>query len=290
MFEFWDWVGGRYSYDSAIGLSLMISIGPDHFRDMLAGLPHDRRALPHRADRGERADAPRAAERLVPQLPRRAVHRGAPVQPAPPTCSPPTSSSSRWRATASRSTAKDTGSSGTAAPCSGASPAPTASTRTTSCSHQGTVLVPCDFVAFSEPNRDLGTHHDLLIANCFAQTEALAFGKTPDEVRAEGVPEFQVPHRTFEGNRPTTTILAPRLTPQRAGPARRALRAPRVHRGRGVEHQLVRPVGASSWARSSRSRSSRNSAPELAPDTAPALHHDSSTNALIARYRAQRGR
>ena len=83
--------------------------------------------------------------------------------------------------------------------------------------HQGTVLVPCDFIGFSEPNHDLGDHHDLLMANCFAQTEALAFGKTPDEVRAEGVPEFQVPHRTFEGNRPTTTILAPRLTPNVLG-------------------------------------------------------------------------
>jgi glucose-6-phosphate isomerase len=151
--------------------------------------------------------------------------------------------------------------------------------------HQGTVLVPCDFLAFSEPNRDLGIHHDLLIANCFAQTEALAFGKTPDEVRAEGVPEFQVPHRTFEGNRPTTTILAPRLTPSALGQLV-ALYEHRVF----TEGAVWNINSFDQWGVELGKKLALAIIPELAADAALPTHHDSSTNALIARYRAQRGR
>ena len=109
--------------------------------------------------------------------------------------------------------------------------------------HQGTKLIPCDFIGFGEPLNPLGDHHDLLMANVFAQTEALAFGKTAEEVRAEGTPEELVPHRTFEGNRPSNTILAERLDAEDARLARRALRAQRLHPGHGLVDQLLRPVG-----------------------------------------------
>ena len=109
--------------------------------------------------------------------------------------------------------------------------------------HQGTTLIPCDFIGFRRPAHEVGTHHDLLMANLFAQTEALAFGKTREQVEAEGVPAHQVPHRTFAGNHPTNTILAPALTPRVARPARRAVRAQGVHAGDHLAHQLVRPVG-----------------------------------------------
>ena len=109
--------------------------------------------------------------------------------------------------------------------------------------HQGTKLIPADFIGFARSAHDLGRHHDLLMANFLAQPEALAFGKTADEVRAEGVPEHQVAARTFAGNHPTSSILATELTPERARPARRALRAQGLHPGSGVGHQLVRPVG-----------------------------------------------
>ena len=242
MFEFWDWVGGRYSYDSAIGLSLMVSIGPDHFRDMLAGfhtIDEHFRTAPIEA---ERADAARSARvwyrnflgaQSTAVLPYSQHFRLFPAY----LQQLEMESNGKSVDREGRRLTWDSG------PVLWGQPGTNGQHAYHQLLHQGTVLVPCDFIAFSEPNHDLGDHHDLLMANCFAQTEALAFGKTPDEVRAEGVPEFQVPHRTFEGNRPTTTILAPRLTPQRARPTRRALRAPRVHRGRGVEHQLVRPVG-----------------------------------------------
>ena len=109
--------------------------------------------------------------------------------------------------------------------------------------HQGTKLIPCDFIGFAQSLNPLGDHHDLLMANVFAQTEALAFGKTADEVEAEGTPRGLVPHRTFEGNRPTNTILADELTPEHPRRARRALRAQRLHAGRDLGHRLVRPVG-----------------------------------------------
>ena len=109
--------------------------------------------------------------------------------------------------------------------------------------HQGTRLIPCDFIAFGETLNPLGQHHDMLLANVFAQGEALAFGKTPEEVQAEGSPDWLVPHRTFQGNRPSNTILLPRLTPAALGQAGRALRAHRVHAGRDLEPRLVRPVG-----------------------------------------------
>ena len=109
--------------------------------------------------------------------------------------------------------------------------------------HQGTRLIPCDFIAFGQPLNPLGRHHDMLLANVFAQTEALAFGKTPEQVKAEGTPDWLVPHRVFEGNRPSNTILAERLTPETLGKLVALYEHSRLHAGRHLEHRLVRPVG-----------------------------------------------
>jgi glucose-6-phosphate isomerase len=284
MFEFWDWVGGRYSYDSAIGLSLMISIGPDHFREMLAGfhtIDEHFRTTPieenvpillgllsvwYRNFLGSQCTAvlpysqhlrlfPAYLQQLEMESNGKSVDReGHRLQ---------------W----------DSG------PVLWGQPGTNGQHAYHQLLHQGTVLVPCDFVAFSEPNRDLGTHHDLLIANCLAQTEALAFGKTPDEVRAEGVPELQVPHRTFEGNRPTTTILAPRLTPNTLGQLV-ALYEHRVF----TEGAVWNINSFDQWGVELGKKLALAIVPQLDPDATPDLHHDSSTNALIARYRTQRGR
>ena len=109
--------------------------------------------------------------------------------------------------------------------------------------HQGTRLIPCDFIAFAKPLNPLGRHHDMLLANVFAQTEALAFGKTPEQVKAEGTPDWLVPHRVFEGNRPSNTILAERLTPETLGKLVALYEHSRLHPGRHLAHRLVRPVG-----------------------------------------------
>ncbi|WP_190201923.1 glucose-6-phosphate isomerase, partial [Streptomyces djakartensis] len=220
MFEFWDWVGGRYSYDSAIGLSLMIAIGPDRFREMLDGFrivdEHFRNA-PAEANAplimgllgiwyGNFHDAQSHAvlpyshylskftaylQQLDMESNGKSVDRdGRPVQ---------------WQ----------TG------PVVWGTPGTNGQHAYYQLIHQGTKLVPADFIGFARPvaelSDELGAQHDLLMANFFAQTQALAFGKTPQEVRAEGVPEEQVPHRTFKGNHPTTTILATELTPSVLG-------------------------------------------------------------------------
>ena len=284
MFEFWDWVGGRYSYDSAIGLSLMISIGPDNFRDMLAGF--------HTIDEHFRT-AP--IEQNAPMLLGLLSVWYRNFLGAQSTAVLPYSQHLRLfpaylQQLEMESNGKSVDREGhrltwDSGPVLWGQPGTNGQHAYHQLLHQGTVLVPCDFVAFSEPNRDLGTHHDLLIANCLAQTEALAFGKTPDEVRAEGVPEFQVPHRTFEGNRPTTTILAPRLTPHTLGQLV-ALYEHRVF----TEGAVWNINSFDQWGVELGKKLALAILPELTPDATPDLHHDSSTNALIARYRAQRGR
>jgi glucose-6-phosphate isomerase len=284
MFEFWDWVGGRYSYDSAIGLSLMISIGPDNFRDMLAGF--------HTIDEHFRT-AP--IEQNAPMLLGLLSVWYRSFLGAQSTAVLPYSQHLRLfpaylQQLEMESNGKSVDREGQrltwdSGPVLWGQPGTNGQHAYHQLLHQGTVLVPCDFVAFSEPNRDLGDHHDLLIANCLAQTEALAFGKTPDEVRAEGVPEFQVPHRTFEGNRPTTTILAPRLTPHALGQLV-ALYEHRVF----TEGAVWNINSFDQWGVELGKKLALAILPELTPDAPPDLHHDSSTNSLIARYRAQRGR
>jgi glucose-6-phosphate isomerase len=151
--------------------------------------------------------------------------------------------------------------------------------------HQGTKLIPCDFIGFSEPNHEVGDHQDLLIANLFAQTEALAFGKTSEEVRAEGVPAFQVPHRTFPGNRPSNTILAPKLTPRVLGQLV-ALYEHRVF----TQGTIWRINSFDQWGVELGKALASRIEPELTAAAEPELKHDSSTNTLIRRYRRERGR
>jgi glucose-6-phosphate isomerase len=150
--------------------------------------------------------------------------------------------------------------------------------------HQGTRLVPCDFIGFCQPLNDLPTQHDLLMANLFAQGEALAFGKTAEELRAEGTPERLVPHRTFDGNRPSSTILADRLTPHTLG----ALVALYEH-SVFVQGVIWDIDSFDQWGVELGKVLAKQTARELASEQEPELHHDSSTNALIRQYRARRG-
>jgi glucose-6-phosphate isomerase len=149
--------------------------------------------------------------------------------------------------------------------------------------HQGTRLIPCDFIAFAQPLNPLGPHHDMLLANVFAQTEALAFGKTADQVKAEGTPDWLVPHRVFEGNRPSNTILAARLTPETLG----KLVALYEHSvfTQGVIWQIN---SFDQWGVELGKVLAQRIIPEIESEAEPALRHDSSTNALIRRYREMR--
>jgi glucose-6-phosphate isomerase len=284
MFEFWDWVGGRYSVDSAIGLSLMVAIGPDHFRDLLAGF--------HTLDEHFRtapleSNAPILLGLLEVWYRNFLAAQSTAVLPYSehlrlfPAYLQQLEMESNGKSV-DRDGARLTWDSG---PVLWGQPGTNGQHAYHQLLHQGTVLVPCDFIGFSEPNHDLGDHHDLLMANCFAQTEALAFGKTPDEVRAEGVPEFQVPHRTFEGNRPTSTILAPHLTPNVLGQLI-ALYEHRVF----TEGAVWNINSFDQWGVELGKKLALAILPELAPGAKPSLAHDSSTNTLIGRYRAQRGR
>ena len=216
MFGFWDWVGGRYSMDSAIGLSTMLAIGPDRFGEMLAGLPRDGRALPRDAHSSSNLPAlmgmlavwygdffgaqtvavlpynqylhrfPAYLQQLTMESERQARHAGRPPVDYQ-------TGAVYW-----------------------GEPGTNGQHSFYQLIHQGTELIPCDFIGFERPLNPIGEHHDLLMANVFAQTEALAFGKTADQVREEGTPEELVPHRVFEGNRPSNTILAAELTPRDA--------------------------------------------------------------------------
>ena len=284
MFGFWDWVGGRYCYDSAIGLSLMIAIGPDAFREMLDGLPR----------RSTSTSARRRFERNVPVLLGLlgVWYRdffGAQTH----AVLPYNHYLSRFSAYLQQLDMESNGKSvdldgdpvGTdTGPIVWGTPGTNGQHAYYQLIHQGTTLIPCDFIGFHRPAHAVGTHHDLLMANFFAQTEALAFGKTREEVEAEGVAPHQVPHRTFAGNHPTNTILAPALTPRVLGQLVALVRAQGVHAGHDLAHQLVRPVGR----RARQGARAAASSAELESPEEPELRHDSSTNALIRRYRASR--
>ena len=283
MFEFWDWVGGRYSMDSAIGLSTMLAVGPAHFREMLAGF----RAM----DEHFRA-AP--FERNLPVLMALlGVWYGDFFGAQTVAVLPYSQYLARFPAYLQQLTMESNGKRVTVdgAPVdyqTGAvywgEPGTNGQHSFYQLLHQGTVLVPCDFIAFSEPLESLGDHQDLLMANCFAQAEALAFGKTPDQVRAEGTPEWLVPHRTFEGNRPSSTILAERLTPAALG----ALVALYEHVvfAQGV---IWNVDSFDQWGVELGKVLAQRIVPELEPGIESRLAHDSSTNALIRRYRRHRG-
>ena len=242
MFEFWDWVGGRYSMDSAIGLPTMLAIGPDNFRALLGGF--------HEMDEHFRT-APFARNlpvlmgllgvwynnffgaETVAVLPYEQYLERFPAY-----LQQLTMESNGKRVTLDGEVvAYDTG------PIYWGEPGTNGQHSFYQLIHQGTRLIPCDFIAFAQPLNPLGEQHDMLLANVLAQGEALAFGKTPEEVEAEGSPHWLVPHRTFEGNRPSTTLST--RTPHAGGArqARGSLRAQRVHAGDDLAHRLVRSVG-----------------------------------------------
>ena len=284
MFVFWDWVGGRYSMDSAIGLSIMLAIGPEGFAEMLAGF--------HTVDEHFRTTPP---AQNVPMLMGLlgvwyANFFDAHTQAVLPYCN----YLSRFPAYLQQLDMESNGKSVTldgesvryqTGPVVWGTPGTNGQHAYYQLIHQGTRLIPADFIGFVRPRHEVDGHHDLLMANFFAQTQALAFGKTREEVEAEGVPPHQVPHRVFAGNRPTTTIVAPRLTPSVLG----QLIALYEHR--------VFTMGAiwqidsfDQWGVELGKVLAKRITPELTAVDAPDLAHDSSTNALIRRYREARGR
>ena len=279
MFEFWDWVGGRYSMDSAIGLSTMLAIGSDNFRAMLDGFhqmdkhfwaaPFDRN-LPvllgllsvwYNNFFGADTMAVLPYEQYLKRFP-------AYLQ-------------QLWMESNGKHVTID-GQQVTHAtgPIVFGEPGTNGQHSFYQMIHQGTRLIPCDFIAFGHPLNQLGRHHDILLANVFAQAEALAFGKTPGEVEAEGVPYWLIPHRVFDGNRPSNVILADELTPETLG----ALVALYEHSvfTQGVIWNID---SFDQWGVELGKQLAQRIIPELESEEQPLLAHDSSTNNLIRRYR-----
>jgi len=282
MFGFWDWVGGRYSLDSAIGLSLMITIGPEQFGAMLAGF--------HEMDEHFRT-AP--FERNLPVLLGLIGiwynnFFGAETVAILPYDQYLGQLSAYLQQLDMESNGKHVDLDGhtvnyQTGPIIWGQPGTNGQHAFYQLIHQGTKLIPCDFIGFCQSLNPLKPHHDLLMANFFAQTEALAFGKTTEEVAADGVPTFQVPHRTFEGNRPTNTILATRLTPEILGKLI-ALYEHKVF----VQGTIWHINSFDQWGVELGKVLANRIIPELESTTEPRLNHDSSTNALIGRYRRTR--
>ena len=279
MFGFWDWVGGRYSMDSAIGLSTMIAIGPDNFRAMLAGF--------HAMDVHFRT-AP--FERNLPVLLGLLTvwytdFLGAETI----AVLPYEQYLKRFPAYLQQLTMESNGKSVTldgnrvsysTGPVYWGEPGTNGQHSFYQLIHQGTRLIPCDLIGFAHSLNPLGDHHDLLMSNVFAQSEALAFGKTAEALKAEGTPDWLVPHRTFEGNRPTNVFLAESLTPAILG----ALVALYEHSvfTQGTIWQIN---SFDQWGVELGKVLAKRIIPELKSDAEPKLEHDSSTNALIRRYR-----
>ena len=282
MFGFWDWVGGRYSMDSAIGLSTMIAIGPNHFGEMLAGL--------HAMDEHFR-HAP-LAQNMPALLGLLAIWNNNFL--GAPTCAvlPYDQYLKRLPAYLQQLTMESNGKHVTqdgtrvgfeTAPILWGEPGTNGQHSFYQLIHQGTRLVPCDFIGFCQSLNPLGRQHDLLMSNLFAQSEALAFGKTAAEVAAEGTPAALVPHRAFEGNRPSNTLLAERLTPHTLG----ALVALYEHSvfTQGVIWNID---SFDQWGVELGKVLAQRTMAELEGVAEPTLAHDSSTNALIRRYRRLR--
>jgi glucose-6-phosphate isomerase len=282
MFGFWDWVGGRYSMDSAIGLSTMIAIGPANFRDMLAGF--------HAMDTHFR-EAPMQCN-LPVLMGLLAVWNNDFLGAATVAVLPYAQYLKRFPAYLQQLTMESNGKHVTVGgapvdchtgPVYWGEPGTNGQHSFYQLIHQGTRLVPCDFIGFCQPLNPLAGQHDLLMANLFAQGEALAFGRTADEVRGDGVPDAEIAHRTFDGNRPSSTVLAPMLTPHSLG----ALVALYEH-SVFVQATIWNIDPFDQWGVELGKTLARRTAAEIASSDEPALDHDSSTNALIRRYRAQR--
>ncbi len=279
MFEFWDWVGGRYSMSSAIGLSTMVAIGPDNFQAMLLGL--------HRMDEHFRT-APFEKNlpvlmgllavwysdffgaQTVAVLPYEQYLKRFPAYLQQLTME----SNGKHMTLDGKRVAHDTG------PIYWGEPGTNGQHSFYQLIHQGTRLIPCDFIAFSKPLNPLGRHHDMLIANVCAQTEALAFGKTSEQVKAEGTPEWLVPHRVFEGNRPSNTIIAEQLTPEALGKLV-ALYEHSVF----TQGTIWNIDSFDQWGVELGKALAQRIIPEIEDKDEPRLAHDSSTNNLITYYR-----
>jgi glucose-6-phosphate isomerase len=283
MFGFWDWVGGRYSMDSAIGLSTMIAIGPEHFRAMLRGF--------HQMDEHFRTTP---------------FHKNLPVLLAllsiwnndffgAPTVAvlPYEQYLKRFPAYLQQLVMESNGKCVTlegdrvkcaTSPIYWGEPGTNGQHSFYQLIHQGTRLIPCDFIAFADALTPLGHHHDILLANVFAQSEALAFGKTAEQVKAEGTADWLVPHRVFEGNRPSNTILAQRLTPEVLGKLV-ALYEHSVF----TQGAIWNIDSFDQWGVELGKVLAQRIVPELETKTPPKLEHDSSTNNLIRRYRKMKG-
>ena len=283
MFEFWDWVGGRYSYDSAIGLALMVAIGPDHFREMLGGF----RAM------DEHFRTAPLDKNLPVLLGLLGIWYndffGAETHAVLPYSHYLGRFSAYLQQLDMESDGKSVDLDGhrvdyQTGPIVWGTPGTNGQHAYYQLIHQGTKLIPADFIGLNQTSTPLKEQHDQLMANFFAQTEALAFGKTAAEVKAEGVAEFQVAHRTFEGNRPTNTILADRLTPATLG-ALVALYEHKVF----TQGTIWRINSFDQWGVELGKALANRIIPELASPSEPKLAHDSSTNNLIRRYRARRG-
>jgi len=284
MFGFWDWVGGRYSMDSAVGLSLMVAIGPDGFRQLLAGF---RAVDEHFATAPLRENAPALLGLL-------GVWYGDFLDAQTHVILPYAQYLDRFADYLQQLDMESNGKSVTldgqrvdyaTGPIVWGTPGTNGQHAYYQLLHQGTRLVPADFIGFAHPGHEVGEHHDLLMANYFAQTEALAFGRTAQEVAAEGATGALVAHKTFEGNRPTTSILADRLTPFTLG----ALIA--LYEHKVFTQGIVWGINSfDQWGVQLGKVLAGRIAPELTAQQPPDLAHDSSTNALIRRYRALRGR
>ena len=279
MFGFWDWVGGRYSMDSAIGLSTMLAVGPENFRDMLAGF--------HEVDEHFRT-AP--FERNMPVLMALlSVWYNNFFGAQTVAVLPYEQYLKRFPAYLQQLTMESNGKRVTldgqpvtyeTSPIYWGEPGTNGQHSFYQLIHQGTRLFPCDFIAFGETLNPLGEHHDMLLANVFAQGEALAFGKTAEEVKAEGSPDWLVPHRIFEGNRPSNTILLQRLTPQALG------KLVALYEHNVFTQGTVWNIDSfDQWGVELGKVLAKRIIPELSDAQMPALKHDSSTNALIRRYR-----
>jgi glucose-6-phosphate isomerase len=282
MFGFWDWVGGRYSMESAIGLSTMIAIGPEHFRAMLAGF--------HAMDLHFRS-AP--FERNLPVLMGMlAVWNRNFIGTPTVAVLPYEQYLKRFPAYLQQLTMESNGKHVNleggridyqTGPIYWGERGTNGQHSFYQLIHQGTQLVPCDFIGFCRSLNPLGTHHDLLMSNLFAQTEALAFGKTEEEVRAAGTPERLVPHRVFAGNRPTNTVLAECLTPRTLG-----LLVALYEHSVFTQGALWNIDSFDQWGVELGKVLAERTMPELESIEEPRLEHDSSTNALIRRYRRLR--
>src|SRR5437899_753718 len=279
MFGFWDWVGGRYSMDSAIGLSTMLAIGPDNFRAMLDGFhqmdehfrtaPFERNlpvlmgllSLWYNDFFGAQTVAVLPYEQYLKRFP--AYLQQLTME-----------SNGKHVTLDGNKVSYDTG------PIYWGEPGTNGQHSFYQLIHQGTRLIPCDFIAFNRTLNPLGRHHDILLANVFAQTEALAFGKTPDQVKAEGTPDWLVPHRVFEGNRPSNTPLAERLTPETLG------KLIALYEHSVFTQGIIWNIDSfDQWGVELGKVLAQRIIAELESKREPTLGHDSSTNNLIRRYR-----